>query len=157
MKAKKEQAQADSKKSFLRSAIIAAVAVVTVVVTLIVLNENMFFSSPSQKLCGSWERTREGMFSGEDISETYKFNKNGTGEKLYILPDGTKSKTTFTWSITKKKILVINGCVKYYYNSNLDSYYSLTAVTAKKYWSVGKDKFYIGENTSAAVEEYKRK
>lgn len=154
---KNNESPQNRKKQLVRSVAIAVAAAITFIATLLTLNANMFFSSPQKKLCGEWQRTRIGQFSGEKITENYVFNKDGTGEKQYISEDGTVTENEFTWTVTKKKILVINGCVKYNYSADTDGYYSASAVTAKKYWYVTKNELCIGENTSAAYELYYRK
>lgn len=146
-----------TRKQLVHSIIIIIAAVAAVTATLLVLNYKMFFATPSQKLCGEWSRQRVGRFSGETVTEIYSFAEDGTGKKIFVFADGTKTEATFDWSVTKKKILVINGCVKYNYNADPDTYYSPTVTTARKYWYVTKDVLCIGENTSMTAEYYSKK
>ena len=136
--------------------IIVIPTVVIVLVTLAILSMNGVFTSPQKKLVGTWQRERIGTYSLEKYVETYVFNDDGTGTKSSLSPDGYTAHSSFTWSVTEKKVLVINGVVKYNWNANVADYYTEGKRSTKKYWYVSKNKFFMGENTLPTYEAYKR-
>ena len=144
------------KRPLIKLTLIVIPTIAVVLTTLIMLEVNGFFMSAEDKLLGSFTRNRKGEYSHQKYTETYTFNDDGTGNKTYITPDGEVSNTDFSWYVTPKNILVINGHVKYQYKANYEEYYSSSAKTTKKYWCVTKDNLYIGENTSITYEEYTR-
>ncbi len=151
-KTKKEH----QKRPLIKLTLIVIPTIAIVITTLIMLNINGFFMSAEDKLLGSFTRKRTGEYSAQQYTETYTFNSDGTGNKTYITPEGAVSNNDFSWYVTPKNILVINGHVKYKYKANYEEYYSSSAKNTKKYWCVTKDKLYIGENTSITYEEYTR-
>ncbi len=130
--------------------------IIIVVLTLGLLYYNGFFMSAEEKVLGTWTRTRKGTYSSQKYTEVYSFKNDGTGAKTCTDKDGYTAKTTFTWSITDKNLLVIDGYVKYKWNSNYDEYYKDSNKVAKKYWYVTKNRLYLGEDTSINYEVYKK-
>lgn len=143
-------------RPLIKLTLIVIPTIAVVLITLFTLNANGFFMSAEDKLVGSFVRTRKGEYSKEKYTETYVFNDDGTGSKTYLTPDGTEASTDFSWYVTPKDILVINGHVKYQFKSNYKDYYTGSSKT-QKYWYVTKDELYMGENTSLTYEKYKRK
>ncbi len=142
-------------RPLIKLTLIVIPTIAIVLFTIIMLNVNGVFMSVEEKLVGSFTRTRIGEFSKNPYTETYVFNKDGTGTKTYLTPDGELSDTNFSWYVTPKNILVINGHVKYKLKSNYKEYYT-GASKAQKYWYVTKDNLYLGGNTSLTYEEYTR-
>lgn len=155
---KKQRKALDPKKDkpLFGLAIIVIPTVVIVLVTLAILSINGAFTSPQKKMIGTWCRERVGAYSMERYVETYVFNSDGTGQKSSLSPDGYTAHSDFTWSVTEKKVLVINGVVKYNWNANVSDYYTEGKRSTKKYWYVSKNDFFIGENTSPTYEAYER-
>ena len=143
-------------RPLIKLTLIVIPTIAVVLITLIMLNANGFFMSAEDKLVGTFSRTRKGEFSKEKYTETYTFNDDGTGTKVYLAPEGQVSSTDFSWYVTPKDILVINGHVKYELKANYKDYYTGASKT-QKYWYVTKDELYMGENTSLTYEKYKRK
>lgn len=143
-------------RPLIKLTLIVIPTIAVVLITLIMLNANGVFMSAEEKLLGSFTRTRKGEFSKKQYTETYIFNNDGTGSKTYIAPEGQVSSTDFSWYVTPKDILVINGHVKYELKANYNDYYTGASKT-QKYWYVTKDRLYMGENTSLTYEVYKRK
>ena len=108
-------------------------------VSIIVLYFTGFFMTPTEKIQGTWERTRKGEYSKKEYLETYDFNSDGTGTKTVIDKDGYTAVSNFTWEITERKSMVINHHVKYSWDTNYEEYYTKSTKTAKKYWFVTKD------------------
>lgn len=152
---KKRNEKKPPKKLF-RLTLIVIPTIIVVIATVIVLNINGVFMSAEEKLIGSFTRQRIGEFSKEQYTETYVFSNDGTGTKTYIAPNGEVSHANFSWYVTPKDILVMNGHVKYQLKSNYKEYYNDTAKSTTKYWYVSKDALYLGENTAITYEEYKR-
>lgn len=153
---RRKNKEKQQKRPLIKLTLIVIPTIAIVITTLIMLQANGFFMSTQDKLLGSFTRERNGEYSGEQYTETYTFNNDGTGNKTYITPDGKVSNNDFSWYVTPKNILVINGHVKYQYKANLEEYYSSSSKTTKKYWCVTKDNLYIGDNTSITYEEYTR-
>lgn len=143
-------------RPLIKLTLIVIPTIAVVLITLIMLNANGFFMSAEDKLVGSFTRTRKGEYSKDKYTETYVFNDDGTGTKTYLAPEGQESTTDFSWYVTPKDILVINGHVKYELKANYKDYYTGSSKT-EKYWYVTKDRLYMGENTSLTYEVYKRK
>lgn len=143
-------------RPLIKLTLIVIPTIAVVLITLIMLNANGFFMSAEDKLVGSFVRTRKGEYSKSKYTETYVFNDDGTGTKTYLAPEGQESSTDFSWYVTPKDILVINGHVKYELKANYKDYYTGSSKT-QKYWYVTKDRLYMGENTSLTYEVYKRK
>ena len=143
-------------KPLIKLTVIVVPTVIVVVLTLVILYFSGLFLTPEQKIEGDWERTRVGEYSFMEYKENYSFWDSGNGIKTYTDNDGETLETEFTWCITEKKTLVINGHVKYYWNPQYADYYDNSAKTAKKYWYVSKRKLYLGEDTSAKYEMYEK-
>lgn len=144
-------------KPLIRLTVIIIPTIIIAALTLLILNHYGVFLSVEDQAIGKWSRTRQGTYSKETYLETYRFYSDGTGFKSYTSPDGYMAKKRFTWSVTPTKTLVINGHIKYAWNSNYLKYYNETAKTTKKYWYVSKNHLYIGQNTSINSEVYRRK
>lgn len=133
--------------------IIPTIAVV--VLTLVALNANGFFTDKRDKLIGTFTRVRTGEYSQQVYTETYIFNDDNTGTKSYQLPNDKTTFKDFTWEITEKDILVIDGHIKYNWNPEPNEYYSKSPKSIKKYWYVSNDSLILGQNNSLTYEEYK--
>lgn len=142
------------KRPLIRLTLIVVPTIVVVIATLIVLNANGFFTDKADKLIGTFTRTRTGEYSQKTYSETYIFNSDNTGTKAYLLPNDKTTFKDFTWEITEKNILVIDGHIKYYWNAETDNYYAQSRKSIKKYWYVTKDALILGQNNTVAYEEY---
>jgi len=143
-------------KPLIKLTLIVVPTIVIVCITILLLYLSGIFTSAEDKTIGSWERTRQGTYSFETYKEEYVFNHDGTGKKTVTDKDGYSAETKFTWCITAKKTLVMNGHVKYYWNSGYADYFDNSDKTAKKYWYVTKNNLYLGEDTSAVYELYEK-
>ena len=116
-----------------------------------------FFMTENEKLAGRFSRVRTGSYSGEKYTESYEFTSDGKGTKICVYPDGYEAEEKFSWTVTKKKTLVIDGHVKYVWNTKSNVFFDETATTSKKMWYIDKDGLYFGDCTSPAYDEYDRK
>ena len=143
-------------KPLIRLTAIVIPTIIIAAITLLILNYYGVFRSVEDNIVGEWGRTRYGTYSREAYSETYRFDSDGTGFKSYTSPDGYMAKKKFTWYVTPTNTLVIDGRIKYAWNSNHEKYYNEEAKTVKKYWFIDKNNLYIGQNTSITCEVYNR-
>ncbi len=156
MKFINKQKKNSSPRPLFKLTLIVVPMILIVLMTFGILYYNGFFMPTNEKPIGTWERTRIGEYSQKKYSETYTFNKDGTGKKAYTDKDGYTAETEFTWTVTEKKTLVIDGHIKYKWNSNYEEYFVSSDKVAIKYWYITKNELYIGKDTSTSYELYKR-